>query len=51
MNEKDIYQFYNDRVKIVYCEIEAKNNTLPVELLFEIHSAFDHLKRIQKVNE
>ena len=53
MKEKDIYQFYNDKVKVVYCEIEAKNNTLPVELLFEINSAFDHLKRIyiEKENE
>ncbi|MDR0455867.1 MAG: hypothetical protein LBH20_04185 [Treponema sp.] len=46
MTEKDVYQFYNDKVKILYSEIEARNNTLPVELLFEIHSAFDHLKRI-----
>lgn len=45
MIEREIYQFYNDYVKIVYSEIEARNNTLPVELLFEIHSAFDHLKR------
>lgn len=53
MKEKDIYQFYNDKVKVVYCEIEAKNNTLPVELLFEINSAFDHIKRIyiEKENE
>lgn len=46
MTEKDVYQFYDSIVKVVYSEIEAKNNTLPVELLFEIHSAFDHLKRI-----
>lgn len=46
MKVEEIFKFYNDRVKVVYCEIEAKNNTLPVELLFEIHSAFDHLKRI-----
>jgi hypothetical protein len=45
MTEKDVYQFYNEKVKVVYSEIEARNNTLPVELLFEIHSAFDHLKR------
>ena len=45
MTEKDIYNFYNDKVKILYSEIEARENTLPVELLFEIHSAFDHLKR------
>lgn len=46
MTEKDVFQFYNDVVKVIYCEVEARNNTLPVELLFEIHSAFDHLKRI-----
>jgi hypothetical protein len=46
MTEKDVYLFYNDRVKILYSEIEARNNTLPGELLFEIHAAFDHLKRI-----
>jgi hypothetical protein len=46
MTEKNVYQFYNEKVKILYSEIEARNNFLPVELLFEIHSAFDHLKRI-----
>ena len=46
MTESDVYVFYNEKVKIIYSEIEARNNTLPVELLFEIHSAFDHLKRI-----
>ena len=51
MTEKDVYLFYNDKVKILYSEIEARNNTLPVELLFEIHSAFDHLKRIHVDNE
>lgn len=51
MTEKEVYQFYNDTVKVLYSEIEARNNTLPVELLFEIHSAFDHLKRIHIDNE
>ena len=45
MDTREVFQFYNDTVKILYSEIEARNNTLPVELLFEIHSAFDHLKR------
>ncbi|OGI11429.1 MAG: hypothetical protein A2Y40_09565 [Candidatus Margulisbacteria bacterium GWF2_35_9] len=44
-NIKETFQFYNDLVKPLYCEIEAENNELPVELLFEIHAAFDHLKR------
>jgi hypothetical protein len=51
MTEKEVYQFYTEKVKILYSEIEARNNTLPVELLFEIHSAFDHLKRIHIDNE
>ena len=46
MTEQDVYKFYNEKVKIIYSEIEARNNVLPIELLFEIHSAFDHLKRI-----
>lgn len=51
MTEKGVYQFYNEKVKVLYSEIEARNNTLPVELLFEIHSAFDHLKRIHVDDE
>jgi hypothetical protein len=46
MTEREVYLFYNDKIKILYSEIEARNNTLPVELLFEIHAVFDHLKRI-----
>ena len=45
MTENEVYEFYNLRVKTAYSEIEARGNELPVELLFEIHSAFDHLKR------
>lgn len=45
MTEKDVYLFYSDKIKILYSEIEAQNNILPVELLFEVLSAFDHLKR------
>ena len=46
MTQKDVYQLYEDVVKPLYCEIEAQNNTLPVELLFETYAALDHLKRI-----
>lgn len=42
---KDAFEFYWEYVKPLYCEIEARDNTLPVELLFEIHAAFDHLRR------
>ncbi|MDR1292484.1 MAG: hypothetical protein LBJ91_03695 [Clostridiales Family XIII bacterium] len=45
MNEQDVYEFYNNTTKIVYVDIEARGNIAPVELLFEIHAAFDHLKR------
>ena len=51
MTEQDVYNFYANTVKVVYSEIEAKKNTLPVELLFEINSAFDHLKRIHVDDE
>ena len=27
MTEKDVFQFYNDVVKVIYCEVEARNNT------------------------
>jgi len=46
MTENNVYLFYNDKVKILYSEIEARNNSLPIELLFEVYAAFDHLKRI-----
>lgn len=45
MTENEVYEFYSLRVKVAYSEVEARCNELPVELLFEIHSAFDHLKR------
>lgn len=51
MTEKDVYQFYTEKIKILYSEIEAQNNILPIELLFEILAAFDHLKRFHIDNE
>lgn len=45
LDSKDVFTFYQEYVKPLYCEIEARNNSLPVELLFEVHAAFDHLKR------
>lgn len=46
MKPSDVYEFYHTYLKPIYSEIEARNNRLPVELLFETFSAFDHLKRI-----
>lgn len=45
MNERDVYSFYQEFVKPIYSEIEARWNDIPVELLFESYAAFDHLKR------
>lgn len=41
---KELFEFYNDYVKILYSAIEAENE-LPQETLFEINAAFDHLSR------
>jgi hypothetical protein len=41
-----VFDFYNRIVKPAYVEIEARGNSLPIELLFEIHSALDHISRI-----
>lgn len=45
MEVKAVYEFYQTFVKPIYSEIEARDNTIPVELLFETYAAFDHLKR------
>lgn len=42
---KEFFRFYNFLVKPLYVEIEARNNSLPAELLFEVFAAFDHIKR------
>lgn len=45
MNIKQVFEFYQQYVKRIYSEIEAKRNNIPVELLFETYAAFDHIKR------
>jgi len=45
MQIKDIFTFYQEYIKPIYAEIEAKRNQIPVELLFETYASFDHLKR------
>ena len=45
MKITDVYQFYQDNVKPIYSEIEARDNNIPVELLFETYATFDHIKR------
>ncbi|GHS94758.1 hypothetical protein FACS1894107_15000 [Planctomycetales bacterium] len=43
--ESEVFAFYDRQVKVIYADIEARNNLLPLELLWEIHAAFDHLRR------
>ena len=45
MDPKELFIFYNKYIKPIYSEIEARSNSLPIELLFETYSSFDHLKR------
>jgi hypothetical protein len=40
----DLFKFYNEYVKILYSAIQIENH-LPVEVLFELNAAFDHLAR------
>jgi len=47
MTEKEVYSFYQEFVKPIYSEIEARWNDIPVEFLFEFYAALDHLKRFQ----
>lgn len=41
----ELFQYYNTFFKPPYTNIEARGNTIPVEILFEIHSSFDHIAR------
>jgi hypothetical protein len=45
MKIKEVYEFYQEFVKPIYSEIEARWNDIPVELLFETYASFDHVKR------
>ena len=45
MQVQDVFKFYQEYIKPIYSEIEAKRNQLPIELLFETYASFDHLKR------
>jgi hypothetical protein len=41
---KEVFDFYNRYVKLLYCDVQA-TNVLPVEVLFELNAAFDHTSR------
>ncbi len=48
---KELFLFYNEYFKPLYSETESRSNEIPLESLFEVHAAFDHLKRIYIDNE
>jgi hypothetical protein len=41
---KELFAFYHDYVKMMYSAVQTQN-ALPVELLFELHAALDHVSR------
>lgn len=41
---KEVFGFYNDYVKLLYCDVQA-TNVLPTEVLFELNAALDHASR------
>lgn len=43
-NFQELFDFYNNYVKVLYSSIQI-NNSLPVEVLFELNAAFDHISR------
>ncbi len=49
-NIAELYDFYHSFVKRLYSVVQAEN-TLPAEVLYEIHAAFDHITRIENFNE
>lgn len=42
---EELFEYYNNYFKPPYTNIEARGNTIPAEILFEIHSSFDHIAR------
>ncbi len=47
----ELFKFYYEFLKPAYSLVSAKNNILPVEILNEIHAAFDHLNRAYNNSE
>lgn len=40
----EVFKFYNEYVKLLYCRVQT-SNVLPLEVLFELNAAFDHISR------
>jgi hypothetical protein len=46
----ELFAFYHEYVKLLYSYVQT-SNTLPVETLFELNAAFDHISRIWAYQE
>lgn len=46
----ELFDFYQNQVKLYYSAVQSENE-LPVEVLFEINAAFDHLSRLYVYGE
>lgn len=49
-NLEELFEFYYNFVKPLYSEVQTQN-ALPVETLFELNAAFDHISRIYYYSE
>lgn len=47
---RELYGFYHEFVKPLYSTVQS-HNELPVEVLFEIHAALDHISRFYTYHE
>ena len=46
----ELFQFYHDYVKLLYSSVQA-GGVLPIEVLFELNAALDHISRHWAYNE
>src|SRR5690242_4609010 len=46
----DLFKFYHEYVKLLYSSVQTRN-ALPVETLFELNAALDHISRHWAYNE
>jgi hypothetical protein len=45
-----LFKFYHQYVKLLYSEVQTQN-VLPIETLFELNAAFDHISRHWAIDE
>lgn len=46
----ELFRFYHDYVKLLYSSVQVENH-LPVEVLFELNAALDHISRMWTYGE